>query len=102
LFFSAKHQERSTICFSASPAQRFIELTGEVGAGKTTICRKLLEELGSTTRRRSFSIVLSMDQLLQSICLEFDLQVYGLDRVYYLQSLNHFVLEQANAVTTSL
>ncbi len=98
LFFSAKHQEAfNHLLFGIHQRKGFIELTGEVGAGKTTICRKLLEELGPTyPTALILNPCLSIDQLLQSICLEFDLQVYSFDRVYYLQSLNQFVLEQAN------
>jgi general secretion pathway protein A len=99
LFFSAKHQEAfNHLLFGIHQRKGFIELTGEVGAGKTTICRKLLEELGDNYRTALIlNPCLNIDQLLQTICLELDLQVYGLDRVYYLQALNQFVLEQANA-----
>lgn len=99
LFFSQKHQEAfNHLLFGIHQRKGFIELTGEVGAGKTTICRKLLEELGPTYKTALIlNPCLDMDQLLQSICLEFDLQVYSRDRVFYLQSLNQFVLEQANA-----
>src|SRR6267154_1695751 len=98
LFFSAKHQEAfNHLLFGIHQRKGFIELTGEVGAGKTTICRKLLEELGPNYKTALIlNPCLSIDQLLQSVCLELDLEVYSLDRVYYLQSLNQFVLEQAN------
>ena len=98
LFFSAKHQEAfNHLLFGIHQRKGFIELTGEVGAGKTTICRKLLEELGPNYKTALIlNPCLSIDQLLHSVCLELDLQVYSFDRVYYLQSLNQFVLEQAN------
>jgi general secretion pathway protein A len=98
LFFSTKHQEAfNHLLFGIHQRKGFIELTGEVGAGKTTICRKLLEELGPSYRTALIlNPCLSIDQLLQAICMELDLKVFSLDRVFYLQSLNQFVLEQAN------
>jgi general secretion pathway protein A len=98
LFFSAKHQEAfNHLLFGIHQRKGFIELTGEVGAGKTTICRKLLEELGPNYKTALvLNPCLNIDQLLQTIVMEFDLEVGGFDRVYYMHSLNQFVLEQAN------
>ena len=99
LFFSQKHQEAfNHLLFGIHQRKGFIELTGEVEAGKTTICRKLLEELGDNYKTALIlNPCLNMDQLLQTICMELDLTVYNFDRVFYMQSLNRFVLEQANA-----
>jgi len=99
LFFSGKHQEAfNHLLFGVHQRKGFIALTGEVGAGKTTVCRKLLEELGP--RYKTALILnpcLDTDLLLRAICTELDVQAYGHDRLSYLQALNHFVLEQANA-----
>ena len=98
LFFSTKHQEAfNHLLFGIHQRKGFIELTGEVGAGKTTVCRKLLEELGPNYKTALIlNPCLNMDQLLQSVLMELDVQVYGLDRVFYLHALNEFVLYQAN------
>ena len=98
LFFSSKHQEAfNHLLFGIHERKGFIELTGEVGAGKTTVCRKLLEELGPNYKTALIlNPCLNMDQLLQTVLMELDIQVYGLDRVFYLHALNEFVLEQAN------
>lgn len=98
LFFSTKHQEAfNHLLFGIRERKGFIELTGEVGAGKTTICRKLLEELGPNYKTALIlNPCLSIDLLLRAIVSEFDLKVYGLDRLSYLQALNQFVLDQAN------
>lgn len=98
LFFSTKHQEAfNHLLYGIRERKGFIELTGEVGAGKTTICRKLLEELGP--RYKTALILnpcLSMVQLLKAIAMELDLDVRGIDRLAYLEALNEFVLDQAN------
>src|SRR3954452_23158929 len=47
LFFSDRHREAyNHILFGIRERKGFIQVTGEVGAGKTTLCRALLEELG--------------------------------------------------------
>ena len=99
LFFSAQHQEAfNHLLFGIHQRKGFIELTGEVGAGKTTICRKLLEELGDKYKTALIlNPCLSGHQLLKTIVQEFGLRPRGIDRVAYLQVLNEFVLAQVNA-----
>ena len=98
LFFSVKHQEAfNHLLFGIHQRKGFIELTGEVGAGKTTVCRKLLEELGP--RYKTALILnpcLTSYQLLKTVALEFGLKPRGIDRVAYLQALNEFVLKEVN------
>ena len=98
LFFSAKHQEAfNHLLFGIHERKGFIELTGEVGAGKTTICRKLLEELGPNYKTALIlNPCLSSHQLLKAIVLEFGLKAHGIDRVAYLDALNEFVLAEVN------
>jgi general secretion pathway protein A len=98
LFFSAKHQEAfNHLLFGIRERKGFIELTGEVGAGKTTICRKLLEELGPTYKTALIlNPCLSGHQLIKTIAMEFGLKARGIDRVAYLQAINDFVLTEAN------
>ena len=98
LFFSAKHQEAfNHLLFGIRERKGFIELTGEVGAGKTTICRKLLEELGPTYKTALIlNPCLSSHQLIKTIALEFGLKARGIDRVAYLQAINDFVLAEVN------
>ena len=98
LFFSSKHQEAfNHLLFGIRERKGFIELTGEVGAGKTTICRKLLEELGPTYKTALIlNPCLSSHQLIKTIALEFGLKARGIDRVAYLQAINDFVLAEVN------
>lgn len=97
LYFSRQHEEAfNHLLYGLQQRKGFIVLTGEVGAGKTTICRKLLEELGPTYHTALIlNPCLDVDSLLRAIVIEFDLKVYGLDRLSYLQAINQFVLEQA-------
>ncbi|HSR63994.1 MAG TPA: AAA family ATPase, partial [Xanthomonadaceae bacterium] len=56
----------------------FVQLTGEVGTGKTTLCRLLLEQVPETTR---VALVLNPRQtpveLLETICEELHLGIDG-------------------------
>jgi general secretion pathway protein A len=98
LYFSNRHQEAfNHLLFGIRERKGFIELTGEVGAGKTTICRRLLEELGP--RYKTALILnpcLDFDLMLRAIVSEFGLKVEFHDRLEYLQVLNQFVLDQAH------
>ena len=98
LYFSGKHQEAfNHLLFGVRERKGFIALTGEVGAGKTTICRKLLEELGPKYKTALIlNPCLSVNQLLRAIAMELGLSARRMDRLYYLAALNEFVLDQVN------
>lgn len=99
LYFSAQHQEAfNHLLFGIHQRKGFITLTGEVGAGKTTVCRKLLEELGPQYRTALIlNPCLDIDLLLRAICDELGLNVGAADRLTCLQTLNRFVLDEVQA-----
>ena len=48
LFYSGKHREAlNHLLYGIRERKGFVQITGEVGAGKTTLCRALLEQLGN-------------------------------------------------------
>ncbi len=56
----------------------FVQLTGEVGTGKTTLCRLLLEQLPEHTRvALVLNPKLSPVELLETICEELKLDIGG-------------------------
>ena len=95
LFFSDRHREAyNHILFGLRERKGFIQVTGEVGAGKTTVCRALLEELGPQYRTALIlNPFLTGDQLLRSILIELGLEPSD-DRVIALQRLNQYLLDQ--------
>jgi general secretion pathway protein A len=99
LFFSDRHREAfNHILFGIQERKGFIQLTGEVGAGKTTVCRALLKQLGNGYRTALIlNPSLTSSQLLRTILTELDLQPKSADRVSSLETLNGFLLEQAAA-----
>jgi general secretion pathway protein A len=70
-------------------------VTGEVGTGKTTLCRTLLERLdGDTELAFLFNPSRTALELLQTICAEFDLPAEGLARRALMAQLDRFLVEQ--------
>src|SRR5580765_4358161 len=73
LFFSRRHREAfNHVLFGIRERKGFIQLTGEVGAGKTTVCRALLAELGEGYQTALIlNPMLDADNLIKSIAMEF-------------------------------
>jgi general secretion pathway protein A len=98
LFFSAKHREAfNHLLYGIRERKGFVQLTGEVGAGKTTLCRSLLGELGKNFETALIlNPVLDADGLMKAIAMEFGLNVKGMDRLETVASLNEFLLGLAD------
>lgn len=103
LFLSRCHQEAyAHLLYAIENRAGFIELSGEVGTGKTTIIRTLLGHL-STERYRSaliFNPMLSPLGLLQEINREFGLPFAGGEARNLHQILNEFLLRENAADRT--
>src|SRR4026207_1800520 len=97
LFYSGKHREAlNHLLYGIRERKGFVQITGEVGAGKTTICRALLEQLGNNfSTALILNPILDADQLMRTIAGEFGLHVKGLDRLETLSEINRFLLAQA-------
>jgi general secretion pathway protein A len=99
LFHSAKHREAfNHLLYGIRERKGFVQLTGEVGAGKTTLCRALLEQLdGKFSTALILNPVLSGDELMKAIAAEFGLDVKGKDRMETLATISDFLLRQTLA-----
>jgi general secretion pathway protein A len=96
LFYSAKHREAfNHLLYGIRERKGFVQLTGEVGAGKTTLCRAMLEQLdGHYATALILNPVMSPDELIKAIAIEFGLPVNGLDRLDTVAVINQFLLQQ--------
>jgi general secretion pathway protein A len=96
LYFSAKHREAlNHMLYGIRERKGFVQITGEVGAGKSTLCRALLQELGNNySTALILNPVLDPDQLMRAIAIEFGLDARGLDRLEALEGINLFLLRQ--------
>jgi general secretion pathway protein A len=99
LFFSGSHREAyEHILYGINQRKGFIQITGEVGAGKSTLCRAVLEALGEGHRTALIlNPVMTGIQLMRTILRELDLNHRGNDRVRLIERLNTFLLERARA-----
>lgn len=98
LFMSERHREAfDHLLFGIRERKGFIQLTGEVGAGKTTLCRAALEALGPTFKTALIlNPVLTAAQLIRAILVELGLKP-GRDRGANIEILNRFLLDQVTA-----
>ena len=100
LFMSEQHREAlAHLVYAVESRAGFVELTGEVGTGKTTLLRTFLGRLDSEGHRTAliFNPCLSSLELLQSVNREFGLSWETGSRMELLQELNGFLLEQKAA-----
>jgi general secretion pathway protein A len=96
LFLSRRHREAyEHILYGITQRKGFIQITGEVGAGKSTLCRAVLEALGAGyATALILNPVMTGIQLLRSILRELSLPDRGNDRVRLVERLNTFLLEK--------
>ncbi len=73
LYMSQRHQEAlAHLLYGVNAGGGFVLLTGEVGAGKTTVCRCLLEQIPEACDvAYIFNPKLTVEELLSTICAEF-------------------------------
>jgi type II secretory pathway predicted ATPase ExeA len=93
--FLGKHHERALLLmeYGLENEASFLLITGEIGAGKTTLIRCLLDRMDekltvglmSHTSRTS-------GRILQWVCLAFGLDVQGKDDVVLYDDLTHFLI----------
>ncbi|NCT85476.1 MAG: AAA family ATPase, partial [Comamonadaceae bacterium] len=98
LFMSERHREAlAHLLYGLDGGGGFVLLTGEIGAGKTTVCRCFLEQIPAHCNvAYIFNPKLTVTELLQAICDEFHVNVpAGAQTVKdYVDPLNAFLLAQ--------
>jgi len=73
----------------------FIVLTGEIGTGKTTLLRRLMENMEPNIRFVFFyNTTLTFEEFLDFICDELGLPIKEAGRLQKIQMLNKFLIEQ--------
>lgn len=94
LYLSASHREAlAHLLYGIEQGEGFIAVTGEVGTGKTTLCRTLLERVSDDAEvAYLFNPRLDGHELLQAIHRELGLPADG-SRAELMDRLNRFLLE---------
>lgn len=100
LFMSERHREAlAHLLYGVGGGGGFVVLTGEIGAGKTTVCRCFLEQIPRRTNvAYIFNPKLTVAELLKSVCDEFRIpyehQGPGQATIKdYVDPLNEFLLK---------
>jgi len=97
LFMSEAHREAlAHLLYGLAGGGGFVLLTGEIGAGKTTVCRAFLNRLDPDTKVAVITNTrLTERQLLQAICEEYGLWIPGnVGKVTLFNELNTFLVDQ--------
>jgi general secretion pathway protein A len=98
LYMSAQHREAlAHLLYGVGGGGGFVLLTGEIGAGKTTLCRCFLEQVPADCQvAYVFNPKLTVPELLQTICEEFHVEVpaaAGTSVKAYVDAINAFLLQ---------
>lgn len=103
IFLGKAHQEAfAHLLYGIDQKAGFIALTGEVGAGKTTVIRTLLTRLTPETHATALILnpMLSSLGLLKTINREFGISDNGEEPAELVETLNQFLLQQKAAHKT--
>lgn len=98
LYMSARHREAlALLLYGIRSDSGFVMLTGEVGTGKTTVCRSLMQQLPAQS---NVAFILNpkvtVNELLSSICDEFgiDYAETGTSVKSFVDAINSYLLQQ--------
>ncbi|HZX27119.1 MAG TPA: AAA family ATPase [Telluria sp.] len=95
LFMSERHREAlAHLLYGVDSGGGFVLLTGEIGAGKTTVCRCFLEQVPANCNLAYvFNPKLTVAELLQTVCGEFHIDApAGASVKTYVDAINSFLL----------
>ncbi len=99
LFMSERHREAlAHLLYGVQGGGGFVLLTGDIGAGKTTVCRCFLEQLPERCNvAYIFNPKLTVEEMLRTVCAEFRIPYQhegpGVPTVKdYVDALNQFLL----------
>jgi len=98
LFYPSDKHEEALNCLLLAISERngFVVITGEIGSGKTTVCRTLLNRLDQTTKvALVLNTHLGKKELLTTILEDLGIEYRSTSKTHLLAALNEFIIEQA-------
>ena len=97
LYMSGRHREAlAHLLYGVETDGGFVVLTGDIGTGKTTVCRCLLENLPEHCDVAFiYNPKLTVNELLATICEEFGIASFGVDgsNKHLVDSINTYLLD---------
>jgi general secretion pathway protein A len=96
LYLSESHRTAiDSLLYGIQQREGFMVVTGEIGTGKTTICRSLLDRLDKNVKTAViFNSFLSEGELLRAILQDFGFKTIGRTKAERIDVLNQFLLQQ--------
>ncbi|MCX5681230.1 MAG: AAA family ATPase [Candidatus Omnitrophica bacterium] len=98
-FFSSTHHAEafSHLVYGIQQRKGIILITGEVGTGKTILCRTLLNQLDQQTKT-AFILYPNFSelQLLQMVIRDFGITIKSSNKAVIINALNEFLLHETN------
>jgi general secretion pathway protein A len=94
LYLSEGHQIAiESLLYGIQQKEGFMVITGDIGTGKTTICRALLEKLDKNVKSAViFNSFLTEEELLESILLDFGFSSKGRTKKERIDGLNKILI----------
>jgi len=96
LYMSAGHEDIFThLEYAVSESKGFVVVTGEVGSGKTTLINYLISKsLTGVELALINNTYIAPNQVIKSICREFEIKTEGMDRDEMLDHFHNFLIEK--------
>jgi general secretion pathway protein A len=92
---TSTREAMASILHGIKSRKGFITLIAEAGTGKTTLLKRIVDEIeGETQVVFVFNPGVSFDELLEFICSELGIETHGCKRLHLLDRLNSHLLEQ--------
>ncbi len=83
------------LLYGIEQREGFMVITGDIGTGKTTLCRSLLEKLNKNVKTAViFNSFLTEGELLRAILKDFGFTSIGRTKAERIEALNQFLLER--------
>ena len=97
-FASSKHEEAlNRLLVAISERNGFAVITGEIGSGKTTVCRTLLNKLDPSTKvALILNTHLGKKELITTILEDLGIEYASSSKTHLLSALNRYLIEQAS------
>lgn len=95
-FFSgaSRGETLEALLYSITSGEGIVKVTGEVGSGKTMLCRVLMERLPTTVETIYLAVPsLSRDEMLATIAGDLDLETQGISTNKLIRSLQERLIE---------
>jgi general secretion pathway protein A len=99
LYLSDSHREAlASMTYGVQERRGFVLILGEVGTGKTTLIRRVLEQFGADIRTvYIYNTDVTFDELLAMVLRDLEIPCESLSRLEMTEVLNDYLLKEAAA-----